>query len=118
MVKPGAINKKKNVFAGNHKSRARRAMKGRAKELNATKEMTETQRRKRLTNPVANVNFSKKKQRLMNKGKKPADVEMDEADEEGEICFRTLFVFLYVHACMVGVFLFFNACMWWVCGVS
>lgn len=81
MVKPGVINKKKNVFAGHHKSRARRALKGRAPELNATKEMTQPQRKKRLTNPTANVTFSKKKLRLLNKGKKK-DVDMDEVEEE------------------------------------
>lgn len=39
MVKPGTINKKKNVFHGNHKSKKRRALKGRAPELPETKGM-------------------------------------------------------------------------------
>lgn len=82
MTKPGAINKskKKNVFHGVHKANKRRIMKGRAVELEETKSMTAAQRRKRLTNSNANVTFSKKKLRLMNKGK-PKDVEMEDMSE-------------------------------------
>ena len=85
MAKPGVINKKRNATAGYHKSRARRAIKGRAPELVATKAMSEPQRKKRLTNPVANVNFSKKKLRLLNKGKRK-DEEMDDADGTSTGC--------------------------------
>lgn len=84
MTKPAAINKKKNVFHGVHKANKRRIMKGRAVELEETKSMTAAQRRKRLTNSNANVTFSKKKLRLLNKGKglkDPKDVEMEDMSE-------------------------------------
>ena len=80
MTKPAVVNKKKNVFHGMHKANKRRALKGKAPELEETKAMTAPQRRKRLTNPTANVNFSKKKLRQMNKGK-PKDVEMEDMSE-------------------------------------
>lgn len=88
MTKPGAINKKKNVYHGNHKSVAKRALKGRAKTLAVTKSMDGTQQRKRLTNPKATVMYSKKKQRLLNKGKKNKNLAEDEDDNnmEGVCC--------------------------------
>jgi hypothetical protein len=83
MTKPGAINKKKNVYHGNHKSTAKRAARGKAKTLAVTKAMDDTQQRKRLTNPKATVTHSKKKQRLLNKGKKSKDVANNDNTMDG-----------------------------------
>lgn len=50
--------------------------------------LTRPQQRTRLTNPTANVNFSKKKTRLLNKRKGTAanvneDVDMDAMEDDG-----------------------------------
>eukprot|EP01134_Creolimax_fragrantissima_P002190 CFRG2190T1 len=67
MVMPGN-RRKKGLFKN-------KAHKGRSETSEITKTLTATQKRQRVTNPKANVTFSKKKLRQKNKRRDIADIE-------------------------------------------